>query len=71
MRPDTRVRTAWKDYVNALCSTLSTNARHVLKETVLGRAYQVAEAAGGFLGLSSKVSRSEQAMLDELERAFP
>ena len=71
VRPDTRVRTAWKDYVNALCNTLSTDARRVLKETVLGRAYQVAEAAGGFLGLGSKVSRSEQAMLDELERAFP
>lgn len=71
VHPGTRVRTAWKDYVNALCNTLGTDARRVLKETILGRAHRVAEAAGGFLGVGSKVSRSEQAMLDELERAFP
>ncbi len=71
VRPDSRVRAAWKDYVTALCNTLGSDARRVLKETILGRARRVAEAAGGFLGLGSKVSSSEQAMLDELERAFP
>jgi hypothetical protein len=71
VRPDTRVRAAWNDYVSALCRTLGTDARRILKQTVLGRARRVAEAAGGFLDLGSKVSHSEQAVLDELERAFP
>ena len=36
--------------------------------TVLARG--VAEAAGGFLGLTSKISDDEQAVLDELDGAL-
>ncbi len=32
---------------------------------------EVAEAAGGFLGLTSKISASERAVLDEVEAALP
>ena len=46
------------------------NAMNDLKSDLLGRARTVAEAAGGILGLGSKVSKSEQAMLEELAHAF-
>jgi hypothetical protein len=36
----------------------------------MGRAASVAQSAGGILGLGSKVSAKEQAVLDELESAF-
>jgi hypothetical protein len=44
--------------------------RNRLKSELLGRARRVAEAAGGFLGLGSKVSRAEEAILTELAAAF-
>lgn len=69
-RPDQDVRTAWKDYVSAICDTLGPEPQQQLKQQVLGRARKVAEAAGGVLGLGSKISKTEQAVLDELEQAF-
>ncbi len=69
-RPDQEVRRAWKDYVSALSSTLSAEPKQALKEQVIGHARGVAEAAGGFLGLGSKVSSKEKAVLDDLEQAF-
>ena len=50
--------------------TLRESARGALKEDLLGRARAVAEAAGGLLGFGNKVSKSEQAVLDDLEEAF-
>ncbi len=56
--------------MHALCSTLSAEPKQALKEQVIGHARGVAEAAGGFLGLGSKVSSKEKAVLDDLEQAF-
>ena len=69
-KPDKRLLALWKDYVAALSETLGADAKSALKEDLLGRARAVAEAAGGLLGLGSKVSKSEQAVLDDLEEAF-
>jgi len=44
--------------------------RTEMRERVLGRARSVAEAAGGFLGLGSKVSEAEEQVLDELDLAL-
>ncbi|HUT13994.1 MAG TPA: hypothetical protein VMY37_02470 [Thermoguttaceae bacterium] len=68
--PDKKLLKVWKDYVAALGETLSESARSALKQDLLGRARAVAEAAGGMLGLGSKVSKSEQAVLAELEEAL-
>ncbi|MEE9559579.1 MAG: hypothetical protein V3V64_02240 [Acidiferrobacterales bacterium] len=70
VQPESKVLAAWKDYVAALSNTLSADANAALKQDLLGRARSVAEAAGGFLGLGSKISSAEQAMLNELEQAF-
>lgn len=69
-KPDAGLMAAWKDYVAALSQTLSEPAKRALKEDVLGRARSVAETAGGLLGFGNKVSKSEQAVLDELGQAL-
>ena len=67
--PDARLMEVWRDYVNALCAEVGADAKDKLKQDILGRAREVAEAAGGFLGVG-KVSTKEREILDELERAF-
>lgn len=59
---------AWKRYVEAIWGSLTQQERIEVREVGLGRARAVAEAAGGFLGLTSKISSAEQAVLDDLER---
>jgi hypothetical protein len=58
----------WKDYVRALAETMSAEDRRFFKGRVLDRARGVAEAAGRFLGIGSKVSVAEQKVLGELAR---
>lgn len=60
----------WAEYVRGTSANLGEDERQALKVHLLGRARRVAEAAGGFLGLSSKVSPAEEAMLAKLEGAF-
>lgn len=61
---------AWENYVRALVEGMDPARRTALKNDVLGRARGVADAAGGFLGLTSRISDDEQDMLDRLEQAF-
>ena len=69
-RPPDKLLAIWKEYVATLCQKLDMPSKTVLKEGLLGRSQTVAEAAGGILGFGNKVSESEKAVLDELERAF-
>ena len=69
-RPAPALLESWKEYIGALSGSVSPEAREALKADLLGRARSVAAAAGGLLGFGKKVSREEQAVLDELERAF-
>ena len=69
-RPDTAFLQAWGEYIVDLCAELGEAERAALQQEILGRARQVAEAAGGILGLGNKVSEAEQRALDELEKAF-
>ncbi len=61
---------AWKDYVHVIADKLKSDELDVLKRTVLGRARDVAKAAGGILGIGS-ICREEREVLRELETAFP
>ena len=61
---------AWTDYIRAISATLDEDAKRALKAELLGRARKVAEATGGFLGVGRRVSASEEAVLERLERAF-
>jgi hypothetical protein len=69
-RPSTELFEAWQHYVAGLCAQLGQEQRDALRGEVLDRARAVAEASGGFLGLGSKVSPRERAVLQRLEGAF-
>lgn len=69
-RPPQDLYDAWKAYAAALSAVLDPLARRALRNGMMDRARYVAEAAGGFLGLGRRVSDAEQAVLDELGRAF-
>jgi hypothetical protein len=69
-RPDGRLMEVWGHYVVDLCATLVEAEKAAVKERVVGRARRVAEAAGGFLGLGSKISSEEEVVLAELAKAF-
>ncbi len=69
-RPVARLLEAWGEYTVAVCGALDDGQREALRREILGRARAVAEAAGGILGLVNKISPKEQAVLDQLEKAF-
>ncbi len=68
-QPGAELLQGWKDYVASMKSSLDEAAFNQIKTTVMGRAREVAEAAGGFLGIG-KTSDKESALLDELETCF-
>jgi hypothetical protein len=67
-RPEPKLVEAWKRYVQSLWPSLTDQERDEIRAMGLQRARHVAEAAGGFLGLTSKISAPEQAALDEMAR---
>ncbi len=69
-QPSDDLFATWKQYVAALKSTLDAEALGQLKNSVVKRATDVAEAAGGFLGFGNKVSDVERKVIDELNEAF-
>ena len=69
-RPDGRLLQAWGEYMVELCAALKPGEKRALRDELLGRSRQVAEAAGGFLGLGNKISPEEQVVLDELAKVF-
>jgi hypothetical protein len=69
-KPDATLLEVWKGYVSALAHTLSETAVTALKHDLIDRTRAIAEATGGLLGLGNKISKAEQAVLEELEQAF-
>lgn len=68
-RPGDALLTAWQAYVEGLCERLTPTDRDALKRELLRNAHAAASASGGFLGMG-KVSGSEKAILDKLEKSF-
>lgn len=68
--PNEELFTLWEGYVTALAEAMPDESRRVLRDQVMGWARDVAEAAGGILGLGSKTSGAEQKTLDRLRTAF-
>jgi hypothetical protein len=69
-KPGPEVMDAWKLYIAALCKQLDAKEVEELKSDLLNRAETVAEAAGGILGVTSKISSTEREMLKALQQAF-
>lgn len=60
----------WSHYIQGLRKALPHEEVALIKDQFMTRAMRVAEAAGGFLGLTSKISKAEQAILDKMAAAF-
>ncbi|MCC6125011.1 MAG: hypothetical protein IT426_08620 [Pirellulales bacterium] len=68
--PGPEMVAAWKHYIAGLCQKLTPPEIENLKHELLDLARNVAQAAGGFLGMGSKISSAERDVLADLERAF-
>lgn len=69
-RPGPELAQAWEAYVRALTKPLELDERRELEQQVMFQATRVADAAGGFLGLISRISVAEREMLSKLSAAF-
>ena len=68
--PGAELMDAWKRQVRALWPSLSQKERDEIRSSAVDRARSVAEAAGGFLGLTSRISPQEKAVLDDLAQTL-
>lgn len=68
-RPELEVIDLWKDYVAELKQSLTPDVFAALKKDIMGRAFEVADSAGGLLGIGT-ISKAERRRLSELEEAF-
>lgn len=68
-RPDSHIIAAWKDYVTEVSRLMPKESLGEFKRNMIDRCTRVAEAAGGFLGLST-ISKHERAKIDEFAKAF-
>jgi hypothetical protein len=63
-RPSSDLLDAWKAYIGVLQVNLDKTAFSQLKASVVNRAENVAESAGGFFGLGSVSDREKKAIAD-------
>ena len=69
-RPNEVLSSTWKACISELVKKMPKEEIADLKVAVFSRARSVAEAAGGFLGIGSRISEKEERILKELDRAF-
>jgi len=67
--PDDKIAEAWVDYIHALKAAATPETLQRVKHSVLHRAHEVADSAGGFMGIG-RVSAKESGVLKRLEQAF-
>ena len=68
--PEPHLLDAWKAYVRSIWTAFRADERAEMRRNMTGLARGVAEAAGGFLGLTSRISPAERVVLDEIEAAL-
>jgi len=69
-KPTPELLEAWTHYVEGLSEQATPEERRRFEEWLVDRARTVAEAAGGFLGLTSPISDQEQQMIEKLRSAI-
>jgi hypothetical protein len=69
-KPDAPLMDAWRAYMSGLCEIIGKECLATLKADILAHARMVAEASGGFLGLTNPISAKEKAVLDSIEAFF-
>jgi hypothetical protein len=68
-KPTRQLMDAWKKYARAIYEELTPSEKALMRESIVGKAREIAEAAGGFLGLAS-ITAGEKALLDEMEKVL-
>jgi hypothetical protein len=68
-RPSEQMLDAWRSYARALADELDEETLNSVRHEVIGRAYRVAQASGGILGVHT-VSDNERLVLEDLGRAL-
>jgi hypothetical protein len=68
-KPNQQLMDAWKKYARAIWEELTGPEKILMRESILGKAREIAETAGGFLGLAS-ITHQEKAVLEELEKVL-
>ncbi len=69
-KPEPKFLEAWLHFIQGLKEVMDAKEMDDLKHELLDRAKKVAESAGGFLGMTSKISEEEKAVLKKMEDAF-
>ena len=68
-KPGQHLMDAWKKYSRAIWEELTESEKILMRESIAGKAREIAEAAGGFLGVAA-ISPQEKALLEEMEKVF-
>jgi hypothetical protein len=68
-KPSQKLMDAWKKYARGIWEQLTEEERVLMRVSIVERAREIAEAAGGVLGVAS-ISPKEKALLEELERVL-
>ncbi len=68
--PNSAMQEAWQNYARALARELEATNLATVRNSTLNRARQIADAAGGFLGLGNRISKNEELALLDLAHAF-
>lgn len=68
-KPSDKLMETWKKYARGVWEQLTKEEQITMRLSVVGRAREVAEAAGGLLGVAS-ISPQEKALLEELEKVL-
>ncbi len=69
-KPENRLFEVWEEYIGAFCIEMKSEDRSCLQRGLIEKARKVATSAGGFMGLTSKISKAEEKVLERLETAF-
>ena len=69
-KPPSDLVETWKSYMQSLKERMDEGTFSQMRTNVLDRATKIAKAAGGFLGFGSKISETEQRVLDDLRNAM-
>ncbi len=68
-KPDPRLLSLWKEYVGHIWNHFTDDEQLKMRQNILTTAEDVANAAGGFLGLS-KISAAEKEVIEDLQRVL-
>jgi hypothetical protein len=68
-KPDPKILTLWKDYVRNIWGRFTDDEQLRMRHNLLTAAEDVANSAGGFLGLS-KISTAEREVIDDLKKVI-